>query len=91
MDSSSFRNRGEPYEDKKFSEIYAALIEVWDQNDQEKARSLRVELKKGLTAEAWEYMTWQEWKEGLARYLENRIREHFGFEGVPILVVMKQK
>jgi len=25
------------------------------------------------------------------RYLENRIREHFGFEGVPILVVMKQK
>jgi GTP-binding protein len=30
-------------------------------------------------------------EENYIRYLENRIREHFGFEGVPILVVMKQK
>jgi hypothetical protein len=67
-----------PYADKTFAERYAALIEAWDKNDQVKARSLRAELKKGLAAEAWEYMTWQEWKEGLARYLENRIRKAVG-------------
>ncbi|MBB6612928.1 ribosome biogenesis GTPase Der [Pontibacter sp. Tf4] len=30
-------------------------------------------------------------KEAYTRYLENRIREHFGFEGVPIKVLFKKK
>jgi hypothetical protein len=35
-------------------------------------------LKKELTSRDWEYMTWQEWKEGLARYLENIVRRRLG-------------
>jgi hypothetical protein len=38
-----------------------------------RADARRSFLRKGLTAAQWEYMTWQEWKEGLARYLENRL------------------
>jgi GTP-binding protein len=30
-------------------------------------------------------------KEGYRRFLENKIRAHFGFEGVPIKLVLKQK
>ena len=30
-------------------------------------------------------------REGYRRYLENRLRESFGFEGVPIKLVFKQK
>ncbi len=67
-----------PYEDKTFSGRYPALIEAWVQNDRPKEQTLRAELKKNLSAEAWEYMTWQEWKEGVARYIENRIRKAVG-------------
>lgn len=30
-------------------------------------------------------------KEPYARYLENRLREHFGFEGVPVKLIFRQK
>jgi len=67
-----------PYEEKKFTERYAAFIKACDQNDLAMVQSLRAELKETLPAQAWEYMTWQEWKEGLARHLENRIRKAVG-------------
>ena len=67
-----------PYDDKTFVERYAAFIVACDQDDLAGMRSLRTELKKLLPAQAWEYMCWQEWKEGLARHLENRIRKGVG-------------
>lgn len=63
-----------PYTDHSFVEKYSALFKAWDGDDAATVEILRAALKKDLTVEAWEYMTWQEWKEGLARYLENRIR-----------------
>ncbi len=33
---------------------------------------------QALSPGEWDYLTWQEWKEGLARYLENRMREVVG-------------
>jgi hypothetical protein len=67
-----------PYSDPAFVKTYSALIDAWDRNDEAAAGSLRADLRKALSAAEWEYLTWQEWKEGLARYLENRMRAVVG-------------
>lgn len=67
-----------PYTKPDFVKLYGELFAAWDQNDAAKVESLREELKKSLSAEEWEYLTWQEWKEGLARCLENRMRAVLG-------------
>ncbi len=67
-----------PYSDPAFVETYSALFEAWDRDDAAAAGSLRAALSKALSPAEWEYLTWQEWKEGLARYLENRMRDVAG-------------
>jgi hypothetical protein len=36
------------------------------------------EMKTEINEKDFEYMIWQEWKEGYARYIENLIRERLG-------------
>ena len=67
-----------PYSSPAFVTTYSALIKAWAANDAAADESLRADLKKALSPAEWEYLTWQEWKEGLARYLENRMREAVG-------------
>jgi hypothetical protein len=67
-----------PYAKPDFVRLHGQLLVAWDLDDGSKVESLRSELKKSLSAEEWEYMTWVEWKEGLARYLENRVRPVLG-------------
>jgi hypothetical protein len=67
-----------PYSNPAFAGTYAALFKAWDAGDAPAAGSLRAELRRALSPAEWEYLTWQEWKEGLARYLENRMREVAG-------------
>ena len=67
-----------PYSDPAFIKIYSELFKAWDGNDAAAAESLKSALKKALSSAEWEYLTWQEWKEGLARYLENRMRAVVG-------------
>jgi hypothetical protein len=67
-----------PYASPAFTETYSALIKAWEGNDAGAAGSLRAALKKSLSPAEWEYLTWQEWKEGLARHLENRMRAVVG-------------
>ena len=67
-----------PYSNPVFMETYSALIKAWDTNDAAAAESLSASLKKTLSPAEWEYLTWQEWKEGLARHLENRMRAAVG-------------
>lgn len=69
-----------PYSNPAFVETYPALFKAWEGNDGTAVESLTAKLKKALSAEEWEYLTWQEWKEGLARYLENHMR---GVVGLP--------
>lgn len=38
----------------------------------------RQAVKDILAADDLEYMVWQEWKEGFARYIENELQAHFG-------------
>ena len=63
-----------PYAKPAFVDAYRALLEAWESGDAAAAASLRADLAKILTPDEWDYMTWQEWKEGLARNLENRMR-----------------
>ncbi|MGD0783149.1 MAG: hypothetical protein ABSA30_09875, partial [Candidatus Aminicenantales bacterium] len=67
-----------PYSNPVFMETYSALVKAWDANDAAAAESLSASLKKTLSPAEWEYLTWQEWKEGLARHLENRMRAAVG-------------
>jgi hypothetical protein len=67
-----------PYSNPDFVRIYEALLEAWEKNDAAAAASLRADLNKILSPAEWEYLTWQEWKEGLARNLENRMRRVVG-------------
>jgi len=39
-----------------------------------------IEMKNILKEKEFEYMIWQEWKEGYARYIENMIREKIGIK-----------
>jgi hypothetical protein len=67
-----------PYPSPAFVETYSTLLKAWEGNDAESAGYLRASLRQALSPAEWEYLTWQEWKEGLARHLENRTREAAG-------------
>jgi hypothetical protein len=79
-----------PYTQQAFSDTYGAMLAdlADDRAPKSSARSAsaadsalgahRKQLKALLSADDWDYMTWQEWKEGLARHLENRVNERVG-------------
>ena len=67
-----------PYTNPVFVDKYPALLKAWDAGDAVAAGTLRASLKSALSAGELEYLTWQEWKEGLARYLENKMRAAVG-------------
>jgi len=68
-----------PYSDSSFAETYSELLDALDEGDSSKVYGCRKELKKTLVKEDYEYMVWQEWKEGFARLMENKIRSRLGF------------
>lgn len=78
-----------PYTKPAFVNLYGELLAAWGQDDAARVESLRGELRSLLSREEWEYLTWQQWKEGLARYIENRMRavlglpENTGGESLP--------
>ncbi len=69
-----------PYQDRQFEEIYGLLLESAAAGDRPAVSRCRAFLREVLNAEDFEYMVWQEWKEGFARYVENRVRESLGLE-----------
>lgn len=64
-----------PYEDSDFSEIYTIFLEAAAEGDADKVLRCRTFLKEVLNTPDYEYMVWEEWKEGFARLIENRIRK----------------
>ena len=69
-----------PYVDPSFEENYKAFIEALDNNDLTSAAQHRNALKESVSPLDFQYMVWQEWKEGFALFLENRIREQLQLE-----------
>jgi len=76
-----------PYEDSLVLEIYTLFMESAEAKDLNTVNRCRTNLKDIINTHDYEYMTWQEWKEGFARFLENKIRRELELEenhgGVP--------
>lgn len=67
-----------PYADPAFEAAYGRMLAALAAGDEAAVRKARAELRRTLGSDDLEYMLWQEWKEGLARFLENRIRARLG-------------
>ena len=69
-----------PYSATNFIEPYGQLLEALANEDHKKILSQRKELKKYLGRHDFEYMVWQEWKEGFARWVENLVKRKLGIK-----------
>lgn len=76
-----------PYQDSKFTETYSLFLRALKEHKTEDILKYRSQLEQILSKHDFEYMVWQEWKEGFARFIENRIRRrlelkenHYGTE-----------
>jgi hypothetical protein len=69
-----------PYDEPGFTENYPAFMEALAMNDIDSAIRYRRKLKDAISPFDYQYMVWQEWKEGFALFLENRIREYLDLE-----------
>jgi len=69
-----------PYEDSVFIEVYSIFLEATSKKDLEGISRCRTYLKETLNVPDYEYMVWQEWKEGFARLIENKIRKKFNLK-----------
>ncbi|MDI6402845.1 hypothetical protein QLX67_12630, partial [Balneolaceae bacterium ANBcel3] len=64
-----------PYRDKKFEELYGRFLEaLYQGGSDEEIMVLRESIREVLDDVDYQYMIWQEWKEGMALFFENRIR-----------------
>jgi anion-transporting ArsA/GET3 family ATPase len=64
-----------PYAAPDFVQLYQSFLNIHTLSEIE---SVRQELVVILKQHDYEYMVWQEWKEGLARFIENQIRRRLG-------------
>lgn len=69
-----------PYDDTDFVTDYGDMMRALTAGDERRVASIRMVLKERLSRDDWEYMTWQEWKEGTARFLENEIKARLGLQ-----------
>jgi murein L,D-transpeptidase YafK len=69
-----------PYQDSTFTVRYSEFIEALNDSDRNAIMENRGELKRRLSPVDFEYMVWQEWKEGFARLIENKIQTKYGVE-----------
>ncbi len=59
-----------PYAATDFVQLYQSFL---NKNTPSEIDSIRIQLRDTLSQHDYEYMVWQEWKEGFARYIENLI------------------
>lgn len=69
-----------PYSDPAFVELFMRYFGALETSDYLKVTSLRQQLKAVLSATDLEYLLWQEWKEGLARFVENKVNRYLNLE-----------
>lgn len=62
------------YSDPRFVGLYRSFLEALQQCDEKGIWRCREQLSALLPDDQYEYMVWQEWKEGLARFIENLVR-----------------
>ena len=69
-----------PYADTIFVNNYSSLIKAADTNDFRSVVKYRNNLKEYLKLTDYEYMIWEEWKEGFARLIENKICRRYNLK-----------
>ncbi len=69
-----------PYLEEKFVGLYLKFLEEIEKDNPAGIYETRKNLKKALNEKDYEYLVWQEWKEGLARNIENKIRGRFNLD-----------
>jgi hypothetical protein len=62
-----------PYKNDSFTEIYTLFLETAASQDNAGVSRCRAFLREVLNVQDFEYMLWVEWKEGFARYIENKV------------------
>lgn len=67
-----------PYNSTNFIEGYYYFLQALEDGDSIKVLQARHVLKTYLGVHDFEYMVWQEWKEGFARWVENKIKYQLG-------------
>ncbi|MCT4685926.1 hypothetical protein [Vallitalea sp.] len=68
------------YGDKNFVKLFDEYLYSLSNEDISQVIEKRKTLLDNLNDDDREFIIWQEWKEGLARFLENRAREHIGIK-----------
>lgn len=66
-----------PYNGPVFVDAYQTVLNT---DSLEEIDQIHEQLKAYLNLNDYQYLVWQEWKEGLARFVENLIRQRLGFE-----------
>ncbi|HEX7572518.1 MAG TPA: hypothetical protein VF514_05450 [Bacteroidota bacterium] len=69
-----------PYNDTVFVEAYSRLMRALGDRDAPALLQSGRDLKHRLAQDDYEYMVWVEWKEGFARYIENKIRLRYNLQ-----------
>ena len=68
-----------PYTAVDFIKPYTQFLAGLEGRDNGQVGKARAALRAYLGVHDFEYMAWQEWKEGFARWVENRVKRHLGF------------
>lgn len=69
-----------PYSAVNFTEPYSHFITALRAEEQNEILRSRRRLKDYLGLHDYEYMVWQEWKEGFARWIENLVKREIGLK-----------
>ena len=65
-----------PYNAKDFIRSYTDFLDAVNSGNHANLVRTRKELNDYLGVHDYEYMVWQEWKEGFARWVENRLQQY---------------
>jgi len=69
-----------PYDSSELWNSYKKTASLLEDGKLELAKTARSEFLNKLTEEQKQYVIWQEWKEGYARFIENELRMYFRTE-----------
>jgi hypothetical protein len=67
-----------PYHDPDFVRSYTHFLKALASGRPEAVDSARKQIKACLSPVDFEYLVWQEWKEGFARWVENKLQAQLG-------------
>ncbi|MEE4177800.1 MAG: hypothetical protein V2I46_09840 [Bacteroides sp.] len=67
-----------PYDDDRVEETYRRMLGALDRGDEEALWLNSKALQQMLSPFDYQYMVWQQWKEGFALFIENKLRQQLG-------------